>query len=598
MRPSLITALADGTERQYLLNAPVVTLGREPENDIPIRSDSISRSHAEIRVASEQSYLRDLGSTNGTILNGRNIGTCEAPLSHGDTIQLGGVTLKFIHATGRTTDKPSAETTRHLSDSAGSTQVHTLLNATSSAADVTAIEASLLQVVVTERAARLCIRDSGRTRDHLLQADMLIGRSPECDIQVQDPHCSAQHAKISKTSDDRYSVTDLSSTNGLYVNGLRCRTHTLFEGDTLRIGDATLTFSDPNQPPHVSPTAGRRPVVLIPGFAGSELNCGDEVLWPNTARLLSTSEAQLIDDWQQPLTVGRAVREIAVFPGLFRNDSFGWLVRYLEVELGYTLDVDLLEGSYDWRQSNLTSAGALAEKIRTWRERRADPTERVVLIAHSMGGLLARLYLTLRGSEDSVERIIFLGTPQHGSSVALSALLGGGGILPFGLSLKRIDRLVREFPSLYQLLPVGHAAWWDIGEPFSPLSDDVDWLPSEHDDKLAEAIRARELLDADLPDSIPVTSIFGYGQKTLEAVVVSRHEGTVRVIDQRYDNAGDGIVTETSAIWGGSDIHPVRQQHGSLFSDPDVLRRLRFELVERSGVRVDAIPGEQKSVNE
>ena len=75
-------------------------------------------------------------------------------------------------------------------------------------------------------------------------------------------------------------------------------------------------------------------------------------------------------------------------------------------------------------------------------------------------------------------------------------------------------------------------------------------------------------------------SIFGYGQKTAEKLFVKRDaEGKVLSCRIQYSDRGDGTVLQDSAILPDSEIHPVQQQHGALYTDADVRMRLRLELV-------------------
>jgi DNA-binding CsgD family transcriptional regulator len=72
-----------------------ITIGRDPANDVTLEKDKlVSRSHAEIVVRSTQWYLVDLGSRNGTIVNGRP--AHRHPLRDGDIIGIGSVQFEFV----------------------------------------------------------------------------------------------------------------------------------------------------------------------------------------------------------------------------------------------------------------------------------------------------------------------------------------------------------------------------------------------------------------------------------------------------------------------------------------------------------------------
>ena len=87
--------------------------------------------------------------------------------------------------------------------------------------------------------------------------------------------------------------------------------------------------------------------------------------------------------------------------------------------------------------------------------------------------------------------------------------------------------------------------------------------------------------------SVPAVCVFGYGLDTVTGVNVRRagDAGWVQ-LSVALDPRGDEAVPEMSAVLEGADIHPVRQHHGSLYTDNDVKMRLMLELTR--GVRPGA----------
>ena len=72
-----------------------------------------------------------------------------------------------------------------------------------------------------------------------------IGRTPGCDIVIEDQAVSRQHARISIEGGDRsihYILRDLASSNGTFINGRRTLAVELSSGDVIRIGQTELTF--------------------------------------------------------------------------------------------------------------------------------------------------------------------------------------------------------------------------------------------------------------------------------------------------------------------------------------------------------------------
>ncbi len=71
---------------------------------------------------------------------------------------------------------------------------------------------------------------------------LVIGRSPQSEIQIDDPFASARHAEIVDRDGVCY-LEDLGSTNGTYLNGRRVRsTESLRADDRIRIGDTELRY--------------------------------------------------------------------------------------------------------------------------------------------------------------------------------------------------------------------------------------------------------------------------------------------------------------------------------------------------------------------
>lgn len=81
--------------REFLLDRPMLTIGRRADQDIVIDDPSISRAHARIHLAGGDAAVEDLGSTNGTALNGRPIGRSRVPVHDGDRIQIGNALLQY-----------------------------------------------------------------------------------------------------------------------------------------------------------------------------------------------------------------------------------------------------------------------------------------------------------------------------------------------------------------------------------------------------------------------------------------------------------------------------------------------------------------------
>jgi pSer/pThr/pTyr-binding forkhead associated (FHA) protein len=88
----------------YELVEQVITVGRAPDNTIHLDDPSVSGRHAELRAAGKAYQLRDLGSTNGTRVNGSP--TSEIILHSGDRIRFGAVDARFEGDMPRSATQP------------------------------------------------------------------------------------------------------------------------------------------------------------------------------------------------------------------------------------------------------------------------------------------------------------------------------------------------------------------------------------------------------------------------------------------------------------------------------------------------------------
>ena len=75
----------------------------------------------------------------------------------------------------------------------------------------------------------------------MVKPTLTIGRLPECELVLDDPGASRQHARIRRT-ESGFVITDLGSTNGTLVNGRQIQEQALQDGDTITIGETDLEF--------------------------------------------------------------------------------------------------------------------------------------------------------------------------------------------------------------------------------------------------------------------------------------------------------------------------------------------------------------------
>jgi pimeloyl-ACP methyl ester carboxylesterase len=243
----------------------------------------------------------------------------------------------------------------------------------------------------------------------------------------------------------------------------------------------------------------------------------------------------------------------------------------------------VLPVAYDWRLSNRHNADRLAtivepalDRFRASRPDRADA--QLVLVCHSMGGLVARWYVEKRGGAGHTRKIVTLGTPYRGAAKAVEQLVNG---VRKGVGRLAVDLgdFARSLPSLHQLLP-DYACVDDAGtlrrldETAVPGLDTTmtrDALAFHAD--LAAAEQAR-------PASLDVThAIVGIEQKTWTSIkLVGAGVEALRTLNGA-DDRGDGTVPLPGALGHGlapdtNRIHRVVEQHGNLQANAGALAEL------------------------
>ncbi len=88
----------------------------------------------------------------------------------------------------------------------------------------------------------VCLNGAQRGRDfRLVTGRNVVGTAADCDIVVTDPYLSSKHMAI-RHEDGRFTLIDLDSTNGTFLNDRRCSKEELIDNDKIRIGRTELKF--------------------------------------------------------------------------------------------------------------------------------------------------------------------------------------------------------------------------------------------------------------------------------------------------------------------------------------------------------------------
>lgn len=200
--------------REFPLNLGVNIVGRESA-DVLLAHNTISRMHATVTVEDGHAYVEDTGSTNGTTVAGVRIAAGEkADLTDGCEVVFGSFALKYQAPV-------KADEAGEEVDAIDKTEmIEPELEA--QAFDLEPVEDAFGTDSVEEikNAARLVSKDGAISYDIQEGASTIGRREGDNDIVILDPYCSGHHADLS-FEDGKFILTDIGSTNGTFINGVK-----------------------------------------------------------------------------------------------------------------------------------------------------------------------------------------------------------------------------------------------------------------------------------------------------------------------------------------------------------------------------------------
>ncbi|MCK1626563.1 alpha/beta fold hydrolase [Bradyrhizobium sp. 160] len=248
-----------------------------------------------------------------------------------------------------------------------------------------------------------------------------------------------------------------------------------------------------------------RPVIVVPGILGSKLceRASGKVVWGTKWSLSNFSDLALPFNYDptnlKHLSCG-LIEGIDLL-GPWQIHQYDDLLKTL-AGLGYQNGKTLFVFDYDWRLSNRQSARQLDEFIQKY-----VPSGKVDIIAHSMGGLIAKVWLAEFGGNSRISWLVTLGTPFLGSASTFKTLDDGWGfwanLAAHGLGTVRETAMT--FPSLYEMLPAyARCCGFQSSGPqptfFDPFAlvnwQRFKWLPARFTSADGQAWLGRTLADA------------------------------------------------------------------------------------------------------
>ena len=351
-------------------------------------------------------------------------------------------------------------------------------------------------------------------------------------------------------------------------------------------------------------------VVLLPGITGSVLARNGKDVWAPSAGGIfravfslggSIKDLELTsDDVDDGVTAPRLIGDITVIPGLIKIDGYTKVADYLVAQLGLERDKNFFAFPYDWRRCNRISARQLETSamkwLHAWRQSSGNANAKLILLGHSMGGLVSRYFLENLGGWEHTRTLVTFGTPHRGALNAVDFLVNGmkKGVGPLKLD---ITPLLRSLTSVYQLLPIYRCV--DLGGAAAEYvagAATLGHLPGV-DPKRAAGARTfhQEIEDAQKANAgnaayrergYRLVPMVGIDQPTLQSVRV--RGGVVELLRSLggTDDAGDGTVPRVSATPielsdAEAEVYAA-EKHGSLQNTDGLLQNVKGVLTRPS----------------
>jgi pimeloyl-ACP methyl ester carboxylesterase len=296
-------------------------------------------------------------------------------------------------------------------------------------------------------------------------------------------------------------------------------------------------------------------VVCIPGITGSVLRKGGRDVWNISGGALisalttfgrSITDLKLeqdppdVDDLGDGMTAPEVIRDVHLIPGFWKIDGYTKMLRYIEETFDVTRGRNLFEFPYDWRRDN---------RVNAWRESSGAADAKLVLVGHSMGGLISRYFLECLDGWRETRTLVTFGTPYRGSVSALDTLVNGKKIKFFDLT-----EVARSFTAIHQLLPT-YPCYVDGGA--KPAYVDQADIPNLDQTKAKSALDFHREIAAAVDEhrkdpayaegGYDLARIVGFKQPTQQSAVRDGDRLKLLRTIEGQDPGGDGTVARPSA---------------------------------------------------
>ncbi len=324
----------------------------------------------------------------------------------------------------------------------------------------------------------------------------------------------------------------------------------------------------------------KTPVLIVPGIMGTEIKESDILLWADLNKMFGNLTDSFMNNlafkndlspFSTSTIKGEIIKKLETALGLISFDYSDRLVNEFKNQ-GYVENETLFTFPYDWRYGvsgkyadGKTNSDLLKEKIQAIMAQTG--ASKVNVVAHSMGGLIVKKYVTDNQTNSHIDKAVFVGVPNTGSVEAVKTLLQGDNFDIPWLNDAEVKKISANMPSSYDLLP--SQKYYDIKGSFMTIIDknqstqkDLNYNETKSflidDNGLnplgvsnAESLHAQSFDDYDIRTAgVDLYAIDGCKAPTLSQIMqIKSNTGLVDLIDYRNIKwgLGDGTVPIESA---------------------------------------------------
>lgn len=337
-------------------------------------------------------------------------------------------------------------------------------------------------------------------------------------------------------------------------------------------------------------------VVLLPGILGSVLNKDGADVWGLSAGAVTRAiwslgknigdleiPAERVDDdrYDDGVTASRLFPDAHLIPWFWKIDGYSLISQTLKSKFGLVEGQNYFEFPYDWRRDNRIAARRLQELsqkwLADWKKSSGNNNAKLILIGHSMGGLVSRYFVEALEGWRITRKLITFGTPYQGSMNAVANITEGLVKRLGSIDLIKLSDMLRSFTSVYQLLPTYRCC--DIGDGNLIRLNDKNVMIQHLDSRrvqsaftfhqeIKDAVKKNEEDDDYIKNRYQIHPFVGLYQPTSQSVRITDQKVEILREIGNKDIDGDGTVPSISATpyeWENQDLAVfAAEKHSSL----------------------------------